>query len=432
MNIALLFKVPLSLLIEVFSRWVFAGDLARLDSALSSKRKTRSQFLEVLSSPYLTTNSADNHRVSDGLSYLNWLILREVSVRNLQLYSANLLNVRLQCPPIGSRLKLHNIEQLEVQGNEDLYTFVKDIINKARCLHTLKFSSLVWLTYPRLRGFLKICHGTLEVLQIDTVKYLYGSHVVKLVPYFRNLKELSLGRCELSKPFIEALTVYCRRLTQFQFSSSPVHTDSLLLFMQSFSTTAPIGTKGVSAQQMKSRNSSMCTTSVPSSNQLTSIALTYNTGVRLNRIGTCIADHCSALRQLTLVGDYDISDALSTETLIYIARSCKMLRYVDVSKNNYVENSAILSITEYCPDLTHLIIHSCRRISDDSIAAVSLNCAHLQVLDVSWCDNITNASLQLLSGGNTGLRNSLRELKINSCFRITSRNAYLELPIADY
>lgn len=431
MKISVILKLPSSLLIEIFSHWVYVEELARLDSALAGKRVARQRYLELLSSPFLSSSHNPESRITDGVLYLCWLSVRQVAMRELVLHSADLVNFNLRCPMIGFSLRLQAIKRLEVQGSEHLYSLVKAVVSQAMHLRVLKFSSLVWLTYPRLRAMLKTCHNTIQELQIDSVKYLCGSNLIKLIPYWRNLRVLSLGRRELHRPFVEALTVNCRHLTQFQFSSSPVHTDSLLSLIQSFTPTQTNSSVSRTGQARaisthQTHSTTICQPRLLHTNQLISIALTYNTGVRLNRIGTCIADNCRALISLTLVGEYDINDALSTETLTYLAQRCRKLQYIDVSKNNYIENSAIICIAENCTDLRHLIIHSCRRLSDEAVSSVSQNCAHLQVLDLSWCDNITNASLQLLSSANAGLRSSLRELKINSCYRITSQ-ADLEL-----
>jgi hypothetical protein len=281
-----------------------------------------------------------------------------------------------------------------------------------------------------MRGFLKDISVTLRELHIDTVRHLHSTHFVRLVPYLANLRELMLGRMDLNKPMMTALRTYCRQLRHVQFASCPIHNESLCEFIASFTiSTTSTTARGSTAYAYRSTAAAAPTrpAAAAANQQLRTVVLKYNTGVVLSRLSDCIAQHCGALTKLSLVGDYDDINALSSDALISASTQLPCLEYLDVSKNNYITDSAILSVTEHCPKLRVLCIHSCRRITDSTVAAIAQHCAHLEELDLSWNDNITNNALTLLAAGTASLHASLRVLKISSCRRITSFSDLQEL-----
>ena len=144
--------------------------------------------------------------------------------------------------------------------------------------------------------------------------------------------------------------------------------------------------------------------------------------LKINEVAKCIADNCAGtLQRLALVGEYGPIDSLNDETLIYLALRCRQLQYLDVSKSDYLSDDAFTVVAESCSELTVWITHGCRFLTDVTVNAIAQHCTKLQELDLSWCDRVTNVSLSILGSANASLRASLRSLKFESCYNITSK-----------
>ena len=317
-------------------------------------------------------------------------------------------------------LLVDNINELRIDGNGDAYDLVKSVVARSKGIHHLSFANMPWLTYPRMRAFLKVCNRTLTTLEIDTVKYLSGSHFVRLVPYFHNLHELKLGRIPLNAELLTELTTMCRKLTSVSFSSCAVNMESLVELISSYAGTIATRIYSGKATNSMLRKDLGASTRLHPSCQLQSLSLQHNTFINMTQMASCIAIHCKALRSLTLVGEYSTENALHTESVVLIANHCNQLEYIDISKNNYITDEAIASIVVHCPSLKTLIVHSCRGVTDIGVESIALHCKQLQILDLSWCDYVTDRSLQTLARSSIeGVRKTLITLKINSCYRIT-------------
>jgi len=409
-------KLPSSLLVDVLSSWVAMEALVKLDSALMVNRKDRQLFLEILRLPYFCSIGLSNAFVRKaGHSYLLWLVVRCVYVSKLVLSAPQFQIFPSTNATILDGLPTRGILELTIDGSGDVYALVKKVVTHSKCIRKLSFANTSWLTYPRMRAFLKQCSKTLTSLSLNTVKYLSGTHFPRLVPYFNNLVELHLGRFHLNQELLTLLTAHCRNLVHIHFTSCAVHTDSLVRFISGFST---YSTGTVSAHRGVGGGAGGTTTAA-SCNQLRSIGLVNNTSINMTQVALCIASNCVQLATLTLVGEYDSIQALHTEQVILIASHCTMLQSIDISQNNHITNDAVISISEHCRQLKTLAINACRGITDTAIEHVSHNCAQLEVLDLSWCDNITDTALHHLSSNTSCLCDTLTLLKINGCYRIT-------------
>lgn len=409
-------------------------DLARVDLALLPKPTLRTKFFELVQSTYFSVEGMDTKTI-DELNYMAWVVNRNIAVRRWTIVNPRVTYFRAVHGEFFTRLKVHAIEELIVNGKDEISTLVKRICKEAGRLRSLQLSNLLWLTYPKLRHLLQDASSTLRVFHLDTVKHISSAYFLRLVPNLLHLQELMLGRLELNAPLLGALSQHCRKLHTVEFSSCPVHCAALLDFIRSYTVPLPHSPRrslASSSHQYSINNNNnrmgSASVSVQTINQLRSIVLTYNTNVQLSAIAMTIGEHCgSALVTLCLVGDYEEASALNGYTLIQAATRLPLLQHIDVSKNNYLGDLAIHSLVSYCLQLRVLCLHSCRQLTDFAVAGIAQHCAHLQDLDLSWCDNITNTALQLLRMGNAGLLSSLCLLKINSCYRITSKQDLLEL-----
>ena len=422
-------RLPTSLLVDVLSNWISTEDLGCLDSALLRCRKDRQIFEDTIHTPYFCSIGLSDRLVKRaGHQYILWLSRRNLRVKKLVVIAPHFQNFPAVYNVILDTLLVDNINELRIDGNGDLYNLVKLVIAKSKGVHHLSFANMPWLTYPRMRALLKVCNRTLSTLEIDTVKYLAGSHFVRLVPYFHNLHELKLGRIPLNAELLTELTTGCRKLTSVSFSSCAVNMESLVEFISSYA-----GTVATRIYSGKSTNAMLrkdlgTSTRLHTSCQLQSLSLQHNTQINMTQIASCIAIHCKALRSLTLVGEYSTENALHTESVVLIAKHCNLLEYIDISKNNYITDEAIASIVAHCPGLNTLILHSCRGVTNIAVEYVAMDCKQLQVLDLSWCDHVTDRSLQTLACSSAeGVRKTLISLKINSCYRITLMRSVTDL-----
>lgn len=419
-------KIPTSLLVDVLGSWIPTECLGHLDSALLRSRKDRQIFEGTIHTPYFSSVGLSDSLVKKaGHQYIVWICMRCVRVRKLVIIAPHFQNFPAVYAVILDTLLVENIHELRIDGNGDVYNLAKMVVAKSKRIQHLSFANMPWLTYPRMRAFLKACSRTLTTLEIDTVKYLSGSHFVRLVPYFHNLQELKLGRIPLDAGLLTELTATCRKLTRVSFSSCAVHMERLTAFISSYGCAVPVGGSG-KPTQYKTRPAQE--TRMQTISQLRSLSLLHNTSINMTQIASCIATHCQALRSLTLVGEYSAENALHTDSVILIATHCKLLEYVDICKNNFITDEAITSIVVHCTALKTLVLHSCRGVTDISVESIALHCKHLEVLDLSWCDYITDQSLQTLGlSPADGVRSTLLVLKINSCYRITCRKSVVDL-----
>jgi hypothetical protein len=414
LQLGVAFNLPTALAFDIFGEWVRVCDLARLDYALLAKPPFRQKLLELFSAAHFTSKGMSTEHI-DELRYLHWLAARGVAVRMWTILNPRVTYFHTTHEQLFRSLKISAIEELTVNGQDEVSFLVKRIFKESKRLRSVKLSNLLWLTYPKLRFLLRECGSTLRVFHLDTVKYINSPYFLRLVPHLTQVNELMLGRIELNSAMLACLSHNCRKLHTVQFTSCPINNAALLEFMRSYTTSLPVrkavGAASSAGQKLATLQSS----------QLRSISLTYNMSVNLSDIARTIADNCGTLTKLCLVGDYAEPSALSSEALIYAVGRLPWLQHLDVSKNNWLTDDAIHAVVTNCPQLRVLCIHACRRLTDAAVSAIVQHCTVLEDLDLSWNDSFTNTSLQLLGTANAGLLSHLRVFNISSCYHLTSQ-----------
>ena len=432
MSLLIIFNLPTSLLFNIFGELLEIQNLARLDEALLGKKSSRKKYLDILQDRYFSSIGINHSNVNE-IEYINWLVLRKISIRQLHIINPKSIFINQQHNILFQELKINFIEHLTITGNNyDIYSLIKRIITLSKRLKSLKFSNVLWLTYPKLRQFLKICGLQLEVFQVDTIRYLHSTHFIRIIPYLCNIKVLVLGRIELNDAMLTALMRYCRCLHTIQFMYCTIHNSKFIEFIESYSSTTTSGTNSSSVYNYNSSSSSsIIQTPLHSrqnrvTNSLTSIELSYNTSINMNNIATTIGNQCQDLIKLSLTGDYSNTNALNNDILTYITTQCIYLQYIDISKNNYITDTAIYSVTTNCTTIHTLNIQSCIKLTDLSIQYITQYCSNLCYLNISYNDNYTNNTLILLNNSNIQLLYNIVYLNISSCYRITSKVLLLE------
>jgi hypothetical protein len=414
LQLGVAFNLPTALAFDILGEWVRVCDLARLDYALVAKPAFRQKLLDLFSAAHFTSMGIRTERL-DELSYLHWLVARGVAVRTWTILNPRVTYSHTAHEQLFRSLKVSAVEELAVNGQDEVSSLVKRIFKESKRLRSVKLSNLLWLTYPKLRFLLRECGSTLRVFHLDTVKHINSPYFLRLVPWLAHVNELMLGRIELNSAMLACLSHNCRKLHTVQFSSCPINGTALLEFIRSYTASLPVH-KAVGAPSSAGGKPATL-----HSSQLRSIVLSYNMSVNLSDIARTIADNCGTLTKLCLVGDYAEASALSSDALIYAAGRLPVLQHLDVSKNNWLTDDAIHAVVTNCTQLRVLCIHSCRRLTDATVAAIAQHCTLLEELDLSWNDSFTNTSLQLLGAANMGLLNHLRVFNISSCYHLTSQ-----------
>lgn len=108
-----------------------------------------------------------------------------------------------------------------------------------------------------------------------------------------------------------------------------------------------------------------------------------------------ISEMCPNLQDLNLSS----CDKLPPQAFSHIAKLCGLKRLV--LYRTKVEQTALLSILNFCSDLQHLSLGSCVMIEDYDVTAsmIGAKCKKLRTLDLWRCKNITESGIAELASG---------------------------------
>jgi len=102
-------------------------------------------------------------------------------------------------------------------------------------------------------------------------------------------------------------------------------------------------------------------------------------------------------------------DFIPNEYLIYIFNSCNKLKKLEIT-GNYIDDSSIYVLSEYCKELEYLNLNGCINITDNSICPIIRNCK-IKSLHLAYCKLITNETIDYLSK----FCKNLTELNLSYC-----------------
>ncbi len=123
MKMSSFFRLVDDVLIDIFSYWIEAKDLANLDSACCKKIE-RTHFTQLLSKPQITTNYEKFMICTDGL--LKWCIVRKLRLRSLWIKGINFSNL-----DDISKLNLSSVVMLQTSIGPSAIT---DNMNQLICM----------------------------------------------------------------------------------------------------------------------------------------------------------------------------------------------------------------------------------------------------------------------------------------------------------
>lgn len=142
----------------------------------------------------------------------------------------------------------------------------------------------------------------------------------------------------------------------------------------------------------------------------------------------------------------DLSMSQVTDTCLFKLSRCRNLRKIDLNSakesNQAIGSDGVISLSRSCPMLQVLYLRRCINLTDDAVIAVSQNCPALVELNCGGCTNLTDASLEALGQNSQHLKsvnfsnaqvtdsgvlslvsgkcsNSLKEIHMNNCVNLT-------------
>lgn len=71
--------------------------------------------------------------------------------------------------------------------------------------------------------------------------------------------------------------------------------------------------------------------------------------------------------------------------LVSIAKQCKQLRKLNVSRCYGVTDRGVAALVQGCPLLTELDIGWCYKVSDQSLKLIPLHCSHFESIRIKGC-----------------------------------------------
>ena len=133
--------------------------------------------------------------------------------------------------------------------------------------------------------------------------------------------------------------------------------------------------------------------------------LTCGSGGLISDVGlAALAQGCKQLEHLEILGlpGYSRSRGFTHEGVMAVARSCRLLKTLELPASRTLEDPALLALSQYCPLLRSLSFHG-SDITDAAVAALVHGCPQLEVVELPYA-RITDASASALAQGCPNLK----------------------------
>lgn len=246
--------LPTELMHVVISEWISTPDLAHLDTAVCN-HSDRVVFLEVIDKSYFSTEGVEGKSLTN--AYFQWLVLRNIQVRSLNLTFEHLdhflfimqlghyitkverLHANFQTDNISTcSLAILNkcfdrIESLDLSNptrpvtDIDLWTIMKHIPSFPALKH-VNLSGSMQMSHMALDQFLSKCPN-LQRISLANMNKLQDSSVRSLLQHCPLLQEVDLSNCmSLSDETLQAMTEFTPRLHTLHLTNGTNYTASAL------------------------------------------------------------------------------------------------------------------------------------------------------------------------------------------------------------
>ncbi|CAG8468883.1 15621_t:CDS:1 [Acaulospora morrowiae] len=103
---------------------------------------------------------------------------------------------------------------------------------------------------------------------------------------------------------------------------------------------------------------------------------------------------------------------LDDNLLTSLIKSCNCLTKLDLSFAGMITDTALMVVSQHCPQLNHICLRECRTLTNDSIGAIVKNCKQLVSLNFSRCLSITPSVFEDLI---TRHRDHVKKLDLTFC-----------------
>lgn len=95
---------------------------------------------------------------------------------------------------------------------------------------------------------------------------------------------------------------------------------------------------------------------------------------------------------------------ISERGLKSIAKNCKQLRRLSVSRCYGVTDKAVTALVQGCPLLTELDVGWCYKVTDHSLRLIPVHCSHFESIRIKGC-NVSDHTLRALYAAGISVNN---------------------------
>ena len=117
-----------------------------------------------------------------------------------------------------------------------------------------------------------------------------------------------------------------------------------------------------------------------------------------------LAQGCKQLEHLQILGRSYSQAEFTHEGVMAVARSCCLLKTLELMTSSVVEDPALVALGQHCPLLRKLSCPGWDRITDAAVAALVRGCPQLEVVELRGAERITDASASALAQGCPSLK----------------------------
>ncbi|KZV23164.1 hypothetical protein F511_05003 [Dorcoceras hygrometricum] len=154
---------------------------------------------------------------------------------------------------------------------------------------------------------------------------------------------------------------------------------------------------------------------VPKFTKLEVLVLRQDSPQLLDDAVETIARYCRDLQELDLSKSFRLTD----RSLYALGHGCPNLLKLNISGCSSFSDSAVGYLSGFCRKLKSLNLCGCvKAASDRALKAIGYNCNNLQSLNLGWCDRVGDEGVKSLAYGCPGLR----ALDLCGCVLITDES----------